>query len=104
MRVEQSSRQAQRELQMTIDNIPAIAARYRSDGSLDFVNQTWLTYTGLRGQRWEVAIHPVDLPLVEAAWRAQPCCFSWNSACGEPTANIAGTSCAAFHIATRREK
>jgi PAS domain-containing protein len=64
---------------MTIDNIPAIAARYRSDGSLDFVNQTWLTYTGLRGQRWEVAIHPVDLPLVEAAWRAQRGCFSWNS-------------------------
>jgi PAS domain S-box-containing protein len=75
MRAEQSSRQAQRELQLTIDNIPAIAARYRPDGSLDFVNQTWRTYTGLshdslRGQRWGVAIHPDDLPLVEAAWRA----------------------------------
>jgi PAS domain S-box-containing protein len=74
-RAEQSIRQAERELQVTIDSIPALAARYRRDGSLDFVNQTWRTYTGLsqeslRGQRWGVAIHPDDLPLVEAAWRA----------------------------------
>jgi PAS domain S-box-containing protein len=66
---------AERELQVTIDTIPAIVARYRHDGSLDFVNQTWRTYTGLsvdslRGQRWGVAIHPDDLPRVEAAWRA----------------------------------
>ena len=75
MRAEQSIRQAERELQLTIDTIPIIAARYRRDGSLDFVNQTWRTYTGLsqeslRGRRWGVAIHPDDLPLVEAAWRA----------------------------------
>ena len=52
-----------------------MAARYRRDGSLDFVNQTWRTYTGLsqdslQGQRWGAAIHPDDLPKVEAAWRA----------------------------------
>jgi len=75
LRAEQNIRQAQRELQVTIDTIPAIAARYRRDGSLDFVNQTWRTYTGLsqdslRGHRWGVAIHPDDLPRVEAAWRA----------------------------------
>jgi PAS domain S-box-containing protein len=74
-RAEQSIRQTERELQVTIDTIPALAASYRSDGSLDFVNQTWRTYTGLsqdslQGQRWGVAIHPDDLPLVEAAWRA----------------------------------
>ena len=73
-KAEQSIRQAERELQVTIDTIPALAARYRRDGSLDFVNQTWRTYTGLsqdslRGQRWGVAIHPDDLPLVEGAWR-----------------------------------
>jgi PAS domain S-box-containing protein len=66
---------AERELQITIDTIPAIVARYRRDGSPDFVNQTWRTYTGLsldslRGQRWGVAIHPDDMPRVEAAWRA----------------------------------
>jgi PAS domain S-box-containing protein len=74
-KAEQSIRQAERELQVTIDTIPALAARYARDGSLDFVNQTWRTYTGLsqdslRGQRWGVAIHPDDLPRVEAAWRA----------------------------------
>jgi K+-sensing histidine kinase KdpD len=56
VRAEQSIRQAERELQLTIDTIPIMAARYRPDGSLDFVNQTWRTYTGLpqeslRGQR-----------------------------------------------------
>jgi PAS domain S-box-containing protein len=76
MRAEQGARQAERELQVMIDSIPAIAARYRPDGSLDFVNQTWRTYTGLsqeslRGHRWGVAIHPDDLPRVEAEWRAQ---------------------------------
>jgi len=75
VRAEQSIRQAERELQVTIDTIPAIVARYRRDGSPDFVNETWRTYTGLsldslRGQRWGVAIHPDDLPRVEAAWHA----------------------------------
>ncbi|HEX4210722.1 MAG TPA: PAS domain-containing protein, partial [Candidatus Binataceae bacterium] len=75
IRAEHTIRQAERELQVTIDTIPAIAARYRYDGQLDFVNQTWRTYSGLSqediaGHRWGVGIHPEDLPLVEAAWRA----------------------------------
>jgi PAS domain S-box-containing protein len=76
LRAENAERmRAERELQVTIDTIPALAARYRRDGSLDFVNQTWRTYTGLsqdslQGERWGVAIHPDDLPKVEAAWRA----------------------------------
>jgi PAS domain-containing protein len=74
LRAEQSARQAEREFQVTIDTIPAIVARYRADGSPEFVNETCRTYTGLsvdslRGQRWGVAIHPDDLPRVEAAWR-----------------------------------
>jgi K+-sensing histidine kinase KdpD len=57
MRAEQSIRQAERELLLTIDTIPTLAARYRRDGSLEFVNQTWRTYTGLpesslQGVRW----------------------------------------------------
>ncbi|MGZ3360474.1 MAG: PAS domain-containing protein [Xanthobacteraceae bacterium] len=74
-RAEQTIRHAERELQLTIDTIPALAARYRRDGSLDFVNRTWRDYTGLSqdsltGQRWGVAIHPDDLALVERAWRS----------------------------------
>jgi PAS domain S-box-containing protein len=75
VRAEQTIQQAERERQVTIDTIPAIVARYRHDGQLDFVNQTWRTYTGLSqedmaGHRWGHAIHPEDLPLAEAAWRA----------------------------------
>ena len=74
-RLLQLERQAERELRVTIDTIPALVARYRPDGSPDFVNQTWQTYIGLsqdslRGQRWAVAIHPDDLPRIDAAWRA----------------------------------
>jgi PAS domain-containing protein len=47
MRAERSAREAERELQVTIDTIPAIVARHRRDGSPDFVNQTWRTYIGL---------------------------------------------------------
>jgi PAS domain S-box-containing protein len=72
-RAEQNACRAQRELQLTIDNIPTIVARYRADGSLDFVNQIFRTYSGQplthpQNQRW--AIHPDDLPRVDAAWRA----------------------------------
>jgi PAS domain S-box-containing protein len=74
-RLRQLERQAERELQVTIDTIPAIVTRYRRDGSPDFVNQTWRTYTGLsndslRGQRPGLAVHPDDLPKLHAAWSA----------------------------------
>ena len=74
-RLLQLERQAERELQLTIDTIPAIVVRHRRDGSPEFLNQTWRTYTGLsqdswQGQRWAVAVHPDDAPKVEAAWRA----------------------------------
>ena len=79
---EQKTRQAERELQATIDMIPAMVARYRHDGSYDFVNRTWQDYTGLshesvRGGPRARIIHPEDLPLLEDAWRA-------HLATGEP--------------------
>jgi PAS domain S-box-containing protein len=81
-RAEEEIRQTQRELQLTIDGIPVMAASYTRDGQLDFVNQTWRDYTGLLldsgdRHRWGLAIHPDDLPMVEAAWRA-------HLATGEP--------------------
>jgi len=74
-RLRQLERQAERELRITIDTIPAIVTRYRCDGSPDFVNQTWRTYTGLSndslvGQRPGLAVHPDDLPKLHAAWSA----------------------------------
>lgn len=74
-KAEEIARQAERDVQTTIDTIPVMAASYRADGSLTFVNQTWRDYTGLtldstEPHRWGAAIHPDDLPAVEAAWRA----------------------------------
>lgn len=54
-----------------IDLIPAPAWSSGPDGSVDFLNQSWLEYTGLsmdeaRNWGWIVTFHPDDLgPLVE---------------------------------------
>src|SRR6202008_1021267 len=69
-RLRQLERQAQRELQVTIDTIPALVVRYRGDGSPEFVNQTWRTYTGRSQDSSRGAVHPDDLPKLDAAWRA----------------------------------
>jgi PAS domain S-box-containing protein len=65
---------AQRELQATIDTIPALASRYRADGTTDFVNQTWRSYTGLTQESWtgrgSAVVHPEDRLRVEQAWAA----------------------------------
>jgi len=73
-RAEQKISQAERDLQVTIDTIPALAGSYQRDGSPDFVNQAWRDYTGLsladlKG-RWEKVIHPDDVALVESERRA----------------------------------
>ena len=62
-RAKRIARKAERKPQETIETVPAIAARYRADGSLAFVNQTERTSTGLsqgslQGDRSETAIHP----------------------------------------------
>jgi PAS domain S-box-containing protein len=74
-RAERMARRAEQELQTTMDNIPAIVARYRVDGSPDFVNQLFCDYTGLPQSSlqeggWTGAIHPDDVPKIEAAWLA----------------------------------
>jgi PAS domain S-box-containing protein len=69
-RLRQLERQAERELQVTIDTIPALVVRYRGDGSAEYVNQTWRTYTGRPQDPSRGAVHPDDLPKLDAAWRA----------------------------------
>jgi PAS domain S-box-containing protein len=46
--------------------IPALILRAHGDGSVDFINQRWLDYTGLEagellGWGWRSVIHPEDL-------------------------------------------
>jgi len=60
---------------LIIDTIPALAWSTLPDGSVDFLNQRWLDYTGLsleqgRGRGWQVAVHPEDLPRLAEEWRA----------------------------------
>src|SRR5947209_19165534 len=50
-----------------LDAIPVIAWCKLPDGSNEFVNQRWQDYTGIpadeaRGQGWQAAVHPEDLP------------------------------------------
>jgi len=66
--------EARRELQLTIDTIPAMVATFRPDGERDFVNKTWREYFGLTsqetGQAYVSRLHPDDAEAVGNAWRA----------------------------------
>jgi formate hydrogenlyase transcriptional activator len=58
-----------------IDTIPALAWSCRSDGTCEFLNQRWLTYTGLSmeesiGWGWQAAIHRDDLDRLMDIWRS----------------------------------
>src|SRR5215213_9773495 len=72
---EQRARQAEQELQLTVDTMPVLAARYRPDGFMEFRNKSWRNYTGLsqdnvEGARWGGALHPDDRAMVEREWRS----------------------------------
>src|SRR2546429_1159877 len=56
-----------------LDALPAIAWCKLTDGSNEFVNQRWQDYTGIpdgeaRGQGWQAAVHPDDLPKLTEKW------------------------------------
>jgi len=56
-----------------LDAIPAIAWCKLPDGSNEFVNQRWQDFTGIsadeaRGQGWQAAVHPEDLPKLIDRW------------------------------------
>jgi PAS domain S-box-containing protein len=68
------ARAAEQELRQTVETVPALIARYRPDGFMDFRNGNWREYTGLsrensEGGRWGSALHPDDEEMVERAWR-----------------------------------
>ena len=59
---------------LIINTIPAMAWTVQPDGTVDFVNQRWLDYTGLTLED-EIedptrAIHPEDIPRVMEKWLA----------------------------------
>ncbi|MBV8552789.1 MAG: sigma 54-interacting transcriptional regulator [Acidobacteriaceae bacterium] len=61
-------------LRLTIDTIPAYVWSALPDGSVDFINQRWLEFSGLSleqglGWGWEAAIHPEDRADFVEKWR-----------------------------------
>jgi PAS domain S-box-containing protein len=67
--------EAERELQLMIDNIPAFVTVFRSDGERAYVNKTWRDNTGLQladiqDGGWRRIVHPDDQERSERLWRA----------------------------------
>jgi hypothetical protein len=61
-------------LRRIINTIPTPAWSSRPDGSVEFVNQRWLDYTGLSAEQaldwgWQGTFHPDDLPRVRETYR-----------------------------------
>ena len=61
-------------LRRVIDTIPAYVWSTLPNGSVDFINQRLLEFTGLRakdllGRGWHSVFHPDDLPRYLSAWR-----------------------------------
>src|SRR6266403_5506513 len=62
-------------LRALIDSLPALIHTGRPDGYLDFFNQRWLQFVGLRleeleGWKWTSAVHQDDVAAFIASWRA----------------------------------
>jgi PAS domain S-box-containing protein len=74
-RAEEKIRLSERELRTLVEAIPAYVGTNLPDGSVDFISQSWLDYTGFSreqgvGWGWGSAIHPEDFDPVLANWRA----------------------------------
>ncbi len=72
---EERIRQTAQELRLVIDTIPALVWSALPDGSIDFVNQRLLEYTGLpledvKGWGWTAEWHPEDCATLVEEWRA----------------------------------
>jgi len=62
-------------LQELVDSVPALIHTAGPDGGIDFFNQRWLEFVGLRledleGWKWTRAVHPDDVDALLAKWRA----------------------------------
>jgi PAS domain S-box-containing protein len=74
-RAEEKLRLSERELRTLVEAIPAYVGTNQPDGSVDFISQSWLDYTGFSreqgmGWGWGSAIHPEDFDRVLTNWRA----------------------------------
>jgi len=71
---EEKIRQSERELRTLIEIIPAFVGSSFPDGTVDFLSQSWLDYSGLTmeqavGWSWTANMHPDDVERVTSGWR-----------------------------------
>jgi PAS domain S-box-containing protein len=69
-------RESESRLRTIIDAIPGLVWSTGPDGSVDFLNQPWCDYTGIKfedasGAGWLASIHPDDADRSLKYWRAQ---------------------------------
>jgi PAS domain S-box-containing protein len=74
-KAEQALSASERNLNLTINTIPALVWSARTDGTAEFFNQHYLDYIGLtseqaQGWGWTAAVHPEDGNRLAAAWQA----------------------------------
>jgi PAS domain S-box-containing protein len=73
-RAEDAMRASERNLNLIINTIPALAWSASTDGRAEFFNQHYLDFVGLSAEQardwgWTTAVHPDDLNELAAAWQ-----------------------------------
>jgi formate hydrogenlyase transcriptional activator len=68
-------KKSEAQLRTVIDALPALAWCLLPDGSVEFFNQQWYTYTGLSaaelcGSGWKSVVHADDIERLEGWWRS----------------------------------
>jgi PAS domain S-box-containing protein len=73
LQAEVVAKQAERELRLAVQTIPALVWSALPDGSLDFINQRWeeigLSLDDLQGSEWINVLHPDERGGVADRWR-----------------------------------
>lgn len=71
---EDALRRSEDHLRLVIDTIPVMAWTVRPDGTVDYLNQRWMDYSGLSLEQFVAEptrpIHPEDVPSVIEKWEA----------------------------------
>ncbi len=63
------------DISRAVNALPGLVWTALPNGQIDFLNDRWCEYTGLRldegcGNGWQTAIHPDDLPQLVDRWRS----------------------------------